>query len=224
MYFRSLRGWVGEFGAARRGAARNPSKPSISPSCWRLPVCAAHDTGCYRNAATSCFFRSSSRLLVARRYSCLWVGIMGVRWCVTRATPSCGVCGAVRHRPLVLACSLCSLGRGGGGVVCTVFVSRRFVSWLLSFFLRSSARHAGCCRRVGVGLAFAGSVCPGGVSCCRVVDRSRRRGRARTPSARRRVCVSGGAVGLGSRRAASRVAACAVVICARAPLWSLGGL
>ena len=89
-----VRGWAS---FAARGAVLRATHPnlvsSISPSCWCLPACVAHDTGFYRSAATSFFVRSCSRLLVARRYSCLWVvGVMGARWCVTRATPSCGVC------------------------------------------------------------------------------------------------------------------------------------
>ena len=80
----SAHGWASLARAARRGAARNPSKPNISPSCWRLPACAAHATGFYRSAAASCFVRSCSRLLVARRYSFLWVGVMGVWRCHAR--------------------------------------------------------------------------------------------------------------------------------------------
>ena len=58
--------------------------------------------------------------------------------------------------------------------------------------------------------------------CCRVVDRSRRCGRARTtPSARRRVCLPVGPSVLGhvARRAARLpVVCCVVLICARASL------
>ena len=216
--------------AARRGAmwARNPPKPNISPSwCVRVP----HVTSFYRSAATSRPIRSCSRLLVAHWHSCLWavsVGGCHGRQVMSR-TPRCVGCGGLERRSVVVACSLCSLGKA---VLCIVLVVRwRFVPLLLSVCcVVEGARCADCCRQVGVGLAFAGSACSGGVpAAASSIVLVAVGGRARRPAPAVGLKKErGGAVGLGPCRAASRAAACCVLcgvdMRARVAVWSLGGL
>ena len=166
-----------------------------------------------------------SLVLSAARRSPVLVSMGGRhgRLAMSRA-PSLAV-GAVRgleRRSLVLACSFCSLG---GRVVSTVFVvCRRFGFLLLSVccVFRRAAPAAvvgwgwgSCSRALLVPAVFYAATS----SIVLVSVGGRARSLPVVSCAFRR-----GAVGLGSRRAASRAAACVVVICSRAPLWSLGGL
>ena len=211
-YFRSSRAWVGEFGAghaARCGA--HPSKPNISPSCWRLPVCAAHAIGFNRSAAASCFVRSCSRLLVGTRV-CGWAS-----WAsgdVTRATPHCGGFGGV-GTSFARACVLALHAGGRRGVVRTVFVVRRRVgSLLLSVVALFGAPAAvvGGGARVRALCLFRRcfpAVFPAAASSTPIVSL----GGLACPAPAVACVFRRGAVGFGSRRAAGRVAACAVVMC-----------